>query len=101
MRSSATASDKHSGFPPRIHPPRVRFEDLLAVGIAQLSVSVDVALRVVVVVAAFGIDAAYRADDLRRKEDVLDRYHLEQQIDAGLVVDAGVEPDVLQHELFQ
>ena len=43
---------------------------------------VDVALRVVVVMPGLRIDAAHRADHLRGEQDVVDRDHLQQQLDA-------------------
>jgi hypothetical protein len=61
---------------------------------------VDVALGVVVVVAGFRVDAAHRADHLGGEQHVLHRDHRVQQVDAGLVVDAGVEEDVLQQVVF-
>ena len=56
---------------------------------------VDVDLGVVVVVAGVGVDPADGADHLGGEEDVVGRHHVDQQIDAGLVVDAGVVPDVI------
>ena len=80
-------------------PARVALEDLGACRRGGRPRRVDVALGVVVVVAGLGIDAAHRADHLRGEQDVLDRDHLEQQVDARLVVDAGVEEDVVQQML--
>ena len=60
---------------------------------------VDVALRVVVVLARFRIDAAHGADHLRAEQDVVDRHDLRQQVDAGLMVDAGVEEDVVANHV--
>jgi hypothetical protein len=61
----------------------------------------DVALGVVVVVAGLGVDAAHGADHLAGEEDVVHRDHLGQQVDARLVVDAGVEEDVVQQVVLQ
>src|SRR5215510_16319965 len=70
---------------PWIDPPRVALVDLVArFGIDRCSL--DIALRVVVVVAGGRIDAAHRADHLAREENVVDRNHAGEQIDAGLVV---------------
>jgi hypothetical protein len=44
-------------------------------------------------VARGRVDATHGADHLAGEQDVLDGDHLGQQIDAGLVVDAGVEED--------
>ena len=59
----------------------------------------EVASRVVVVMAGVGIDAAHRADHLRGEQDVVGGHDLQQELDAGPMVDAGVEEDVLQQEL--
>ena len=56
---------------------------------------VDVALRVVVVLAGLRIDAAHRADHLRSEQDVVHRHDLREQIDARLVVHARVEEDIV------
>jgi len=50
---------------------------------------VDVALGVVEIVPRLRVDAAHGADHLRAEQDVLDVDHPEQQVDAGLVIDAG------------
>jgi hypothetical protein len=68
---------------------------------AELRAGLDVALGVVVVEAGLGVDAAHRADHLAGEQDVVDRDHLGQQVDARLVVDAGVEEDVVQQVVLQ
>ena len=85
----------------RIDAARIAFVDLVAVFSAQVLRRLDVALRVVEMVPGLGIDAAHRADHLAGEQDVLDRNDLRQQIDAGLVIDAGVEEDVLEEVLAQ
>ena len=88
----------------RIDPPRVALVDRRAIGVRQGAASVcpiDVALRVVVVMARLRIDAAHRADHLRGEQDVLYRDHVGQQVDARLVVDTGVEVDVVQQVVRQ
>src|SRR5215217_725963 len=82
-----------SGVEPREHAPRVAFVDLVAIVADDDRRRLDVALGVVVVVAGLRIDAAHRADHLAREQDVVDRDHRGQQVDAGLVVHAGVEVD--------
>jgi hypothetical protein len=81
------------------HAAGIAFEDLLPhrhqVG------RFDVALGVVVVVAGFRIDAAHRADHFAGKQHVVHRDHLGQQVDARLVVDAGVKEDVVQQVVFE
>jgi acyl-CoA dehydrogenase len=59
---------------------------------------VDVALGVVPREVAVGVAAADRAEHLRREQDVLRLYHGGQQVDAGLVVHAGVEEDVVHQQ---
>ena len=80
----------------RVDAPGVALVDLLPSARRQLRRRLDVALGVVVVVAGLGIDAAHGADHLAGEQDVADRHHLGQQVDARLVVDAGVEEDVAE-----
>src|SRR5262245_6254258 len=74
----------------REHAPCIALEDLLAILGAQRGRSLDVALGVVVVETGFGIDAADRADHFAGEQHVVDRNHLGEQVNAGLVIDAGV-----------
>src|SRR3954471_3271734 len=82
--------------PPRIDALSVVLEDFLPFRCIEGRVALYVALGVVVVLAGLRIDAAHRAYHLGSEQDVLDGNHLEQQVDARLVIDAGVEEDVLQ-----
>src|SRR3546814_14686072 len=43
----------------------------------------------------------YRADHLGGEQDVFGRYHPGQQVDSRLMVDAGVEEDVVEQQLVQ
>ena len=61
----------------------------------------DVAAGVVEVVTGAGVDIPDGADHLGGEQDVVGGDDLEQQVDAGLVVDAGVEEDVAQDVFFQ
>src|SRR6185437_1542800 len=79
---------------------RIRLEDLLLVGGGDRGL-VDVAFGVVEMMPGLGIDTAHRADHLRGKEDVVDRDHLGEEINARLVIDAGVEEHVLQDQLAE
>jgi hypothetical protein len=88
------------GIQSRIHAAGIAFEDLLPLGIAQCR-RFDVALGVVVVVAGFRVDAAHRADHFAGKQHVVHRDHTGQQVDARLVVDAGVKEDVVQQVVFE
>src|SRR6478735_10532203 len=78
----------------------VVFLDGAQFGLVKAGV-VDVACRVVEVVAGPRVDVPDRADHFRGEEDVLCRHDFQQQVDSGLVVDAGVEKDVLQEVFFQ
>src|SRR5436309_229139 len=79
---------------------RVALVDLAAVLVADAD-RVDVALGVVVVVAGLRVDAAHGADHLRGEENVVGGEHLEQEVDAGLVIDARVEEHVVQQVVLQ
>src|SRR6185437_11947006 len=80
----------------RIDPPRIAREDRALLLGGEVRRAVDVAAGVVEVEAGRGIDALYRADHLRGKQNVLRGDHLGEEIDARLVIDAGVEEHVLQ-----
>ena len=86
----------------REHAARVPFKDRGARSSAlRFARRFDVAARVVEVVARLRIDAAHRADHFAGEEDVLDGNHLGEQVDARLVVDAGVEEDVVQQVVLE
>src|SRR5580693_5253826 len=90
--------DRGVGLEPRIDAARIVLEDLLAVGVADRGL-VDIALGVVEAEAGPRVVALHRADHFRGEQDVVDRYHFGEQIDARLVIDAGVEIDVVAHDL--
>src|SRR5438105_12742616 len=87
-----TTPSSYISFPFRFQPriqaredtARVRFEDRMLVLGRKDRRCVDVALRVVVVMASGRIDAAHRADHLAGEQNVLDRDHRVQQVDARL-----------------
>src|SRR5262249_28784323 len=62
---------------------------------------VNVALRVIEVVTCLRVDAAHGADHLRAKQDVVDVDHSHEQVDARLMIDAGVEEHVLHHMFLE
>jgi hypothetical protein len=47
------------------------------------------------------IDAFHRADHFRREQDVFRRHHFGEQIDAGLMIDARIEIDVVLDNLIE
>ena len=55
---------------------------------------IDITFGVVELVAGLRIDAANRADHLGGKQDVVDGIDLGKQIDARLMVNAGIEPNM-------
>src|SRR5271166_1509677 len=69
---------------PRIDPPGIAFVDLVAILGAEIGGRLDVALGVVVIVAGLRIDPPYRADHFAGEQDVVDRDHPGQEIDARL-----------------
>jgi len=81
-------------------PGRDALEHLRGVGVRQAEL-VDVTLRVVEVVAGLRVDAPDRAHHLGPEQDAAGVDDLEQQVDAGLVVDARVEEHVLHNVLAQ
>ncbi|CCD95517.1 hypothetical protein BRAO375_4360016 [Bradyrhizobium sp. ORS 375] len=99
-RSRLLALGLQRGVETREHAPRIAFVDLVALLGRQLG-GLDVALGVVVVEAGLRIDAADGADHLRGKQDVVDRDHAGQKVDARLVIHAGVEEDVVEQVILQ
>src|SRR6188472_3079814 len=80
--------------------PSGALEDLVAVCLAEIE-RIDVPLGVVEEKARIRILPADGPDHLTGKHDVVDVDDLEQQVDARLVVDAGVEPDVAHQQFRQ
>ena len=84
----------------RIDAPGIQFEDAVFIGMRNIE-RVDIALGVIEVMARFRIDPAHGTDHLRAEQDVSDVDHLGEQVDARLVIDAGVEEHVAHHMLCQ
>src|ERR1700681_3268896 len=80
---------------PRKYLARVAFEDIVAVAVAQAE-GIDIALRVVEILPRLRIDSPHRAHHFRAEDDVVGGNHLEQQLDAGQMIDAGVEEHIFQ-----
>src|ERR1700730_7335964 len=80
---------------PRKYLARVAFEDLAAVAVAQ-GQGIYIALRIVEIMPGLRIDSPHRAHHFRAEDDVVGGNHLEQQLDAGQMIDAGVEEHILQ-----
>src|SRR6516162_5132642 len=81
-----------------INLPCVGLEHLAAVVGAERK-RIDVALGVVEIPAGERIYTAHGAEQLRAEQDVVGWNDLEQQLDSGLMVDAGVEEHVVQQLL--
>src|SRR5215469_2453689 len=75
-------------------------KDLLAYFEAQIK-RIDIALRVIIILACQRINTAHRAHHLGGEKDIPGWDYLEQQLHARFVIDACVEEDVFQHKLFQ
>src|SRR3989441_6508404 len=88
------------GLQAAVDPARVALEDLAPVLVAEPE-RLDVALGVVEVVPGLRVDAPDRADHLGGEENVIDGDDLEQEIDPGLMIDAGVEEDVVQQVVLE
>src|SRR5450830_1137165 len=101
LQVKSTALGRQDGVEAREHPARITFINQRAVGIAENRRAFDIALGVVVMVAGLRIDAAYGADHLRGEQHVFYRNDGIEQIDTGLVVDAGIEENIAQQMLFQ
>ncbi|MNI46312.1 hypothetical protein D3C73_1007690 [compost metagenome] len=60
---------------------------------------VDITLGVIEIVSGLRIDPAHGTDHFGTEQDVVDIDDLEQEIDARLMIDAGIEKHVLHHML--
>jgi len=74
-------------------PAGIEFVDL-GTGAGRQAERVDVPAHVVEVLRGLRVEAADGSDHLRAEQNVVHADDLEKQVDAGLVVDAGVEEDV-------
>src|ERR1700728_3693543 len=90
MRQPSQSSGAQRLVETRVYPPGIALQYPRAVGLGQAG-RVDVPLGVVEVVARLRVDAAHGAHHLGPEQDVADVDDLEEQVDAGLVVDAGGE----------
>src|SRR4028119_1035065 len=79
----------------------ISFVDLVAVFKTQVLRRLDVTLCVVKMMPRLGVDPAHCANHLAREQDIVYRNDPRQKIDAGLMVDAGIEEDVLEDMLMQ
>ena len=100
-RSGADSLHRHDPlqFQPREDLPRVTLVDCLSLCIAEPGVVVDITSRIIEKMSGFRIDAPHRADHFGGEQNVFCWNYIEQQIDAGLVVDAGVEIHVVQQQI--
>src|ERR1700704_1471763 len=80
----------------RVYLQRVALENLALILGAEPGNPVNVTLRVVEVVSCLRIDALDRADHFRREQDVVGGNNFREQVDPGLVVDAGIEINVVE-----
>lgn len=90
-RSSALTSEE--GVDARKDAARIELEYFALVCIGDCE-RIDVALGVVEVIAGLWIDAAHCAHHFRAEQDVVDVDDFEQQVDAWLVINAGVKEHV-------
>src|SRR6516225_6947357 len=87
------------GLEAAIHLAGIALENLAPLGIAQPRRLVDVALGVIEVKTGLRVDPLDRADHLGREQDVVGRHHFGEQIDAWLMIDAGVEKNIVADNL--
>src|SRR5262245_45814017 len=101
MITSAARSVERFGRNAAVDPPSVVGKDRALLLGRQRRRAVDVASRVVEIEASLGVDAFHRADHLRCEQDVLRRDYPGQKVDAGLMIDTGIEEYVPEDALGQ
>src|SRR3984893_9758421 len=84
-----------------VHLAGIALEDLALVLGSKPRHLVDAAVGVVIIMPGARIDALYGADHFRGEQDVVGRDHRGEQLDAGQMIDAGIEIDVPEQMLFQ
>ena len=77
------------------------FEDLLPFLSLEFRTTVDVAPRVVEIMARLGIDATNGPDHLRGEQNILRWNDLQEQVDARLMIDTRIKKHVVQQQLVQ
>src|SRR5581483_1922421 len=92
---------RHFGLQPRIDLEGVALENLATAGVVEPRRSIDVALGIIEVEPGLRVDALDCAHHLRGEQDVVDWHHFGEQIDAGLMIDAGIEEDVVPDDLAE
>ena len=89
-----------SGIKAGIDPPGIAFIDVVAVLRADGG-GFDVAAGIVVMKAGFRVDATHRADHFGGEQHVFHRNNLGQQINARLMIDTGIEENVVKQVFGQ
>src|SRR5882762_4932609 len=84
----------------RVYLQRLALENLSLILSAEPGNTVNVTLRVVEVVSCLRIDAFDCADHFRREQNIVCRNDFREQVDPGLVVDAGIEINVVEQQFF-
>src|SRR5439155_25106287 len=78
----------------RIHSSGVAFKNLALLFSAEPRHGIDVALRIIEVMSGLRINASHGSHHFRSEQDVLDRHDLQQQLDAGQMIDTSIEKNV-------
>ena len=85
---------------PGEHPACIAFVNQFAVVSVQDQTVFNVAFGVVKEKTCLRVYAAYRANHLGREQHVFHRYDGVEQIDTGLVVNAGIEINIVEQMFF-
>src|SRR6266851_3419982 len=85
----------------RINFQRIGLEYLLLVRETENCRPIDVAPRVIKVVAGFGVDTLDGADHFRCEENVVRRNYFSHAIDTRLVIYTRVEVHVVKQKFFE
>lgn len=96
LAAPAICLPRDLGAEPPIHTQSIVLEDLASIAVPKLRTGDDVSTSIVVVKSSCWIYALNRAQHFGRKENIIDGYHLGQEIDSGLMIDASIEEYVLK-----
>src|SRR3974377_1331093 len=89
------------GLEPAEYPARVAFKDFFPRGVVEPRRLVDITLGVIEIMSRFWVDTFHRADHFRGKQNIVGGPDLGEQVDPGLMIDAGVEENVVLDDLIE
>ena len=76
-------------------------EDLRLFSIGELGIGINIATGIVKIVPSVRVNTSDCTDHLGCKQNVPGRNHIQQQVNALLVINAGIKKHIVQQQFFQ